>query len=52
MLLAVLRGSLVQPGVTAMEDEHVIQLHDLVDLILVEVFQSFDRSIGCNAYDE
>ena len=42
MLFAVLCGDLVQLGLAAMENENIIQLHDLVYLILGQMIQSLD----------
>ena len=52
MLLVVLCGDPVQLGVTAMRDKNVIQLHELVYLALVQMFQSPDCSVGRDAHDE
>ena len=35
-----------------MGSENIIQLHELVHLILVQMFQSPDRSVGRDAHDE
>ena len=52
MLLTVARGDHVQLGMTAMRDEYIIQPQELVLLILAQVLQTSDRSIGCDADDE
>ena len=52
VLRAVLRDDTVQLAMTAMGDENIVQLHNLVYLILVQMFQSPDRSVGRDAHDK
>ena len=44
--------SLCSLAVTAMRDKNVIQLHELIYLALVQMFQPPDRSIGGDAHDD